>query len=305
MYDIIGDIHGHAEALKALLAKMGYSRRNKGFAHPTRQAIFVGDFIDRGPQIAEVLTIVRTMVDSGAAHAVMGNHEFNAIAFHTWNFGKNYFREHCKKNVGQHCATLDQVPDILDWVEWFKSLPVTFDLETIRVVHACWDEKDIEVLHRGLDRLGRFTPEFLREALPDDKSGELYLAVEHVLKGKERRLPEGLSYRDKDGHERKTVRVRWFESPVGKRWRDYAFGAEVDFPDDEVPLETLDAPYPPDAPPVFFGHYWLKAERPEILAPNVACVDYSVAKEGLLVAYRWKGEAKLTTSHFEYTDAVP
>lgn len=81
MYDIIGDIHGHAEELKALLAKMGDARRGEGFAHPSRQAIFVGDFIARGDQIAEVLTIVRTMVDSGAARAVMSNLEFNAIAF--------------------------------------------------------------------------------------------------------------------------------------------------------------------------------------------------------------------------------
>lgn len=299
MYDIIGDIHGHADELKALLARIGYIRRGEGYAHPSRQAIFVGDFIDRGPQIGEVLTIVRAMVDSGAARAVMGNHEFNAIAYHTPKPVGGYFREHSAKNTHQHEQTLRQVPDILDWVEWFKSLPVTLDLGAIRVVHACWDEKDIDVLNEGLSRLGRFTPEFLRKALPGEKGGDLYLAVEHVLKGKEIRLPEGLSYRDKDGHERKNVRVRWFDSPVGKRWRDYAFGVEVDFPDDEVPPDTLAAPYPVDAPAVFFGHYWLKAELPEVLAPNVCCVDYSVAKGGKLVAFRFDGEQILSNDRFE------
>jgi hypothetical protein len=44
---------------------------------------------------------------------------------------------------------------------------------------------------------------------------------------------------------------------------------------------------------VFFGHYWLK-DRPEITAPNAACLDFSVAKQGYLTAYRWSGELNLT-----------
>jgi hypothetical protein len=49
--------------------------------------------------------------------------------------------------------------------------------------------------------------------------------------------------------------------------------------------------YAATEPPVFVGHYWLPPGRPEPLASNVACVDYSVAKDGgKLVAYRWDGE---------------
>lgn len=58
------------------------------------------------------------------------------------------------------------------------------------------------------------------------------------------------------------------------------------------------APYAGDAKPVFVGHYWLSAERPAILAPNVACLDYSVAKEGFLCAYRWDGEQTLSDDRF-------
>jgi hypothetical protein len=47
-------------------------------------------------------------------------------------------------------------------------------------------------------------------------------------------------------------------------------------------------PYPAGAPPVFFGHYWLDAPAPAPLAPNVVCLDYSVAKGGFLCAYRWE-----------------
>jgi hypothetical protein len=75
-----------------------------------------------------------------------------------------------------------------------------------------------------------------------------------------------------------------------------------------VPLEqaTIDAaaPYPADAKPVFIGHYWLSATRPALLAANVACLDYSVAKGGFLCAYRWDGERKLTNEHFVWVAAA-
>jgi hypothetical protein len=44
---------------------------------------------------------------------------------------------------------------------------------------------------------------------------------------------------------------------------------------------------------VFFGHYWLNGS-PGITASNAACLDFSVAKEGYLTAYRWSGERELT-----------
>lgn len=80
-YDIIGDIHGHADALAALLSDLGYRERAGAWRHPRRQALFVGDFIDRGPGQVATLNIARSMVDAGSARAVMGNHELNAIAW--------------------------------------------------------------------------------------------------------------------------------------------------------------------------------------------------------------------------------
>ena len=46
MYDIIGDIHGHAAELKALLEKLGYREQDGAYRHPDRRAVFLGDFID-------------------------------------------------------------------------------------------------------------------------------------------------------------------------------------------------------------------------------------------------------------------
>ena len=82
-HDIIGDIHGHADRLEALLTHLGYQHRNGAWRHPSRTAVFVGDFVDRGPAQLRTLELVRAMTDAGSARAVMGNHEFNAIAWAT------------------------------------------------------------------------------------------------------------------------------------------------------------------------------------------------------------------------------
>ena len=49
-YDIIGDVHGQAGKLEALLEAMGYRNHSGAYRHPSRKAIFVGDFVDRGPR---------------------------------------------------------------------------------------------------------------------------------------------------------------------------------------------------------------------------------------------------------------
>ncbi len=71
-FDIIGDIHGCASELESLLGKLGYVDG----AHPEgRTAVFVGDLVDRGPDSPGVLRRVMSMVGSGNALCVPGNHE--------------------------------------------------------------------------------------------------------------------------------------------------------------------------------------------------------------------------------------
>jgi hypothetical protein len=81
--DFIGDIHGHADKLRALLKRLGYEQSGGVYGSPDRRAIFVGDLIDRGPAIGEVMEIVAGMVRASVAQIVMGNHEFNALCYHT------------------------------------------------------------------------------------------------------------------------------------------------------------------------------------------------------------------------------
>ena len=65
-YDFIGDIHGQAGKLEALLRKLGYVEKAGGWVPPyLRKAIFLGDLIDRGPEQVKVVKIVRALIDAG------------------------------------------------------------------------------------------------------------------------------------------------------------------------------------------------------------------------------------------------
>lgn len=155
-FDIIGDIHGHADELHALLSKLGYSNAGGSFRHPeSRKVIFLGDFIDRGPKILEVLQTARAMVDSGNALAILGNHEVNALRYHTLGSDGQPLRSHSEKNRRQHLSTLEQLADERvrnTWLEWFATLPLSLEFPGLRAVHASWDEQAVSEL-QNLGRL--------------------------------------------------------------------------------------------------------------------------------------------------------
>lgn len=80
--DVIGDVHGRIDALAAVLCRLGYRQFSGSWHHPDgRKAVFVGDYLDRGPQSFGVVQLVRQMCMSGDALAILGNHDSNAIAF--------------------------------------------------------------------------------------------------------------------------------------------------------------------------------------------------------------------------------
>src|SRR5712671_4060419 len=101
-YDVIGDIHGYADALRRLLIKLGYTEADGAFRHEIRKVIFVGDFVDRGPEQREVLRIARAMCEAESAFAVLGNHEFNAIGWATPDGRGGFLRAHTEANLQQH-----------------------------------------------------------------------------------------------------------------------------------------------------------------------------------------------------------
>lgn len=83
-FDIIGDIHGCFDELLELLYALGYDVRKEGNSyvvqHPEgRKVVFVGDLVDRGPRIPDVLRLVMDMVESGVALCVPGNHDVKLV----------------------------------------------------------------------------------------------------------------------------------------------------------------------------------------------------------------------------------
>ena len=84
-FDIIGDVHGCFDELVELLKELGYEISTQPDGETVveppqgRKAIFVGDFVDRGPKVAEVLRLVMGMQKTGAALCVPGNHDVKLV----------------------------------------------------------------------------------------------------------------------------------------------------------------------------------------------------------------------------------
>ena len=315
MYDIIGDIHGYADHLKALLLKMGYREVDGVWQHPDRKVIFLGDFIDRGPHQIASVDIPRAMIENGHALSVMGNHEFNAVAWvtpHPERKGE-FLRKHNSRNKKGHAAFLTQVSDgghnHQDITSWFKTLPLWLELDGLRVVHACWHPEMMATLRPYLDDDNRILP----EAWPalTEKGTVPYEAAETVLKGLEISLPDGASFTDKDNNPRHNIRTRWWKRGKTLTYRDLAIldPSQIErIPHVPAPMHIL--PGYDDEKPLFVGHYWMNG-TPAPLNPHIACLDYSIAadKPGAdrkLCAYRWHGEKTIRQENLiwvDYSDA--
>jgi Calcineurin-like phosphoesterase len=297
-FDIIGDVHGEFDKLIELLEHLGYRDQTGTFRHPDRTAVFVGDLVDRGPKQLATVDLVKRMVVAGAAQCVMGNHEFNAIAWVTpdpEHLGK-FLRDHHKPgNREQHQAFLDEVEGThlhREITDWFRTLPLWLDLGGLRVVHACWHQEAIEKLQPLTGPGNTVTDELI--LLGTRKGHWAYEAIEVICKGPEVPLPTGICFQDKDGKVRHEVRVQWWLEDLST-YRKAAIGPPRDIqmiPDLPMPAEWKGYRY--SGPPVIFGHYWLTG-APNVRSPRFACVDYSVANGGPLVAYRWDGEAELSS----------
>lgn len=296
-YDVIGDVHGYADKLEALLARLGYRHSGGAYRHPDRTAVFVGDLIDRNPEgQLRTIDIVRSMVDAGTARIVLGNHEFNAVAFATEHPDGGYWRNHGEKNRHQHAAFLDATgfgsPLHREIIAWFMTIPMWLDLGDLRVVHACWGAADLEHLAPLAGPGNTLTEQLVADgSVPDHPS---FVAVERILKGPEIHM-DGYRYVDKGGHERSLARACWWNPDV-RTLRDAAVvpsGTPLTDPDGR-PVDALpETPLPPGAVPVYrdevpvlVGHYWRRLPF-ALEAQYVACIDYSAGLGGPLVAYRW------------------
>lgn len=164
-FDIIGDIHGCYEELTNLLAQLGYDIQDgpggpKTIRPDGRRAVFVGDLVDRGPRIPEVLRLVMRMVDEGTAFCVPGNHDMKLMRKLK---GRDVQLTH---GLADSIAQLDREPPE------FKKQVVTF-LDDL-VSHYVFDDGKLVVAHAGMkeEMQGRGSGKVRDFALYGETTGE-------------------------------------------------------------------------------------------------------------------------------------
>jgi hypothetical protein len=225
--DVVADVHGEMDALRALLQHLGY----RDGAHPAgRRLVFLGDLTDRGPDSPAVVDLVRRLVDAGLAQCVLGNHELNILLEerkegNDWYFG-------LPPDAGLPVRLADG--GVRDAVRaFFRRLPLVLERPDLRIVHACWEPAMVERVRGQADALALYhgwrarideALDFL--AITDEVERERAQQNRNPVKV----LTSGLEQRTAvpfhaGGRLRRLERVEW--------WRDY----------------------PADAPLCVFGHY--------------------------------------------------
>lgn len=150
-FDVIGDVHGCADELEELLKQLGYERREERpglslssgpvYAHPAgRKALFVGDLVDRGPRVLDVVRLVHNMVAAGAALCVTGNHDNKLLRK---LLGRDVKLTHgLAQSVGEIDALPEEVrgPFITELAEFLDGL----------ISHYVLDGGKLVVAHAGL-----------------------------------------------------------------------------------------------------------------------------------------------------------
>jgi len=316
-YDLIGDVHGCAQSLERLLEQMGYSKHQGCYSHPQRQAIFLGDIVDRGPRIREALLIVQAMVERGSALMILGNHELNALTYSTpvSPGAQDYLRPHTPTNTRQIAETLQQFANHSeDWrclLQWFMGLPLFIELihpgtgQVFRAVHACWDQPLVD-LHRSLHSDGGIDWDFVHQSVRANTPAARI--KRRLTGGVDLKMPAGLQIVSEDGYTRRNFRTKFWAGQA----RTYG---ELLFQPDPLPEDFATSAisaehraqmvhYGAAEPSLFVGHYWLRG-HPAPLTPNLACLDYSAVKYGRLVAYRMDGEAQLRAEKFAWVYVDP
>ncbi|WP_418059710.1 polynucleotide kinase-phosphatase [Pimelobacter simplex] len=166
-FDIVGDVHGCASELRTLLVELGWvlayddAGAAVGAHHPEgRQAVFVGDLVDRGPDTPGVLRLVMGMVAAGTALCVSGNHEAKLV------------RALKGANVQVTHGLAESLAQLEAETEDFRAQALSF-MDGL-ISHYVLDEGRLVVAHAGLKEAyhGRSSRRVRAFALYGDTTGE-------------------------------------------------------------------------------------------------------------------------------------
>ena len=267
--DIIGDVHGEIEPLRALMRHLGYSEDGH---HPDgRRLIFVGDLTDRGPDSPAVVDLVQQLIVAGRAQCVLGNHDLNILLKddpkpeNGWFFSGE--KPHADEKVGPQVQANEAIRERV--LSLFRALPIALERDDLRVVHACWDDKMIKIARESSDVESLY--EEHRDSIEAEISGldlndtdrklkrQNENAVKLLTSGPEELAKKAFEAGGKWRHER---RVEW--------WNDYQGVYCV------------------------FGHYGGEARETN----STHCVDFGVGnrwkerRDGKTCQFKWKLAAR-------------
>jgi protein phosphatase len=164
-FDIIGDVHGCFDELRALLAELGYELHDAPegphVRHPDgRRAVFLGDLVDRGPAVPGVLRLVMGMVADGTALCVPGNHDTKLMRKLR---GRDVRITH---GLAESLEQLERAPKV-----WVAQVP---DFIDGLVSHYVMDDGRLVVAHAGMPEgmQGRGSSKVREFALYGETTGE-------------------------------------------------------------------------------------------------------------------------------------
>ncbi|MBU3888757.1 polynucleotide kinase-phosphatase [Methylosinus sp. KRF6] len=164
-FDVIGDVHGCLDELRRLLESLGYVVEGEGDAVAVsaphgRKLVFVGDLVDRGPDVPGVLRLAMAAQEAGVAYVVQGNHDRKLSR---WLEGR-------KVTVGH--GLQESIDQLAQEPAEFRERVKTF-LADLRS-HYWLDGGKLAVAHAGLkeEMIGRGSPAVREFALFGETTGE-------------------------------------------------------------------------------------------------------------------------------------
>jgi len=126
---VVGDIHGSYEKLKAILANLDWSPQSGD------QLIFLGDYIDRGPQSYEVVDTVAELADRHPeVIALKGNHESMFLDFITGQCDPQLFANGLAATIRDYCRPENELSAA--HLHFYRNLPLSHETEDYIFVHA-------------------------------------------------------------------------------------------------------------------------------------------------------------------------
>ena len=183
----IGDVHGYADTILALLDSLKRSSRDR--------VVLLGDLVDRGPRSCEVIQIAR---ENPQIFSVLGNHEemmlnsFDVDNIETMTAQQtNWFyvggRATNQSYIDEFTNSQGQIDDfdlrmrIGKDLAWLDSLPHHIVLDDFRLVHAGYSPWDGDLDLQSTDTLMWIRGEFHNSITPVDEKRTVVFGHSTVL----------------------------------------------------------------------------------------------------------------------------